>query len=85
MGTRDGARGRPASGADVSFEPDHTRLRPPNSRRWTDDELATLRRLAWCMTAGQIGVLLGRTALAVRTKAAHERVRLQTGAPGNGA
>lgn len=53
------------------------RRRPPNSRRWTDEELATLRRLAWCMTASQLGVMLGRTALAVRTKAAHERVRLR--------
>ena len=51
--------------------------RPPNSRRWTTDELAMLRRVAWTMTAAQIGLLLGRTALAVRTKAAHERIRLK--------
>jgi len=68
-------------GIDVSTlesnDHDGAAVRPPNSRRWTDEELATLRRLAWGMTAAQIGVLLGRTALAVRTKAAHERLRLK--------
>jgi hypothetical protein len=52
-------------------------VRPPNSRRWTSDELALLRRVAWTMSAAQIGLLIGRTALAVRTKAAHERIRLK--------
>lgn len=61
-----------------SEDRDPAPMRLPNSRRWTTDEVATLRRLAWCMTAAQIGALLGRTALAVRTKAAHERVRLRT-------
>ena len=67
--------------------PDHESapVRGPNSRRWTHDELATLRRLAWGMPAAQIGVLIGRTALAVRTKAAHERLRLQKDVRGNGA
>jgi hypothetical protein len=37
------------------------------------------------MTAAQIGVLIGRTALAVRTKAAHERLRLQKDVRGGGA
>ncbi len=62
-------------------DPERTPAKPPTSRRWTDEELATLRKLAWCMTASQIGILLGRTALAVRTKAAHERVRLQQDKP----
>ncbi len=62
-------------------DPNRVPARPPNSRRWTDEELATLRRLAWSMTATQLGLLLGRTALAVRTKAAHERVRLQQRSP----
>ena len=60
-------------------------LRLPNSRRWTSDELALLRRVAWTMTAAQIGILIGRTALAVRTTAAHERIRLKTDAAGGGA
>jgi hypothetical protein len=30
------------------------------------------------MSAAQIGVLIGRTALAIRTKAAHERIRLKS-------
>ena len=53
-------------------------LRLPNSRRWTSDELALLRRVAWSMSAAQIGILIGRTALAIRTKAAHERIRLKS-------
>jgi hypothetical protein len=60
-------------------------LRPPKSRRWTSDELAVLRRVAWTMTAAQIGILIGRTALAVRTKAAHERLRLKSDVVDGGA
>jgi hypothetical protein len=51
--------------------------RPPNSRRWSVDDVATLRRLAWTLTATQIALILGRTVLAVRTKAAHTRIRLR--------
>ena len=71
--------GRAATPRDVhdTKTPTDTAARPPNSRRWTTDELAMLRRVAWTMTAAQIGLLLGRTALAVRTKAAHERIRLK--------
>lgn len=57
--------------------------RPPNSRRWSADDVATLRRLAWTLTATQIALALGRTALAVRTKAAHARIRLRAGADGS--
>jgi hypothetical protein len=60
-------------------------LRRPNSRRWTSDELALLRRVAWSMSAAQIGILIGRTALAIRTKAAHERIRLKPDATGGAA
>ena len=60
-------------------------LRRPKSRRWTSDEQALLRRVAWTMNPAQIGILIGRTALAVRTKAAHERIRLKTDAAGGGA
>lgn len=51
--------------------------RSPNSRRWSADDVATLRRLAWTLTATQIALILGRTVLAVRTKAAHARIRLR--------
>lgn len=51
--------------------------RPPNSRRWSAEDVATLRRLAWTLTATQLAVALGRTVLAVRTKAAHSRIRLR--------
>ena len=51
--------------------------RAPNSRRWSDDDVQSLRRLAWSMTAAQVALVLGRTILAVRTKAAHERIRLR--------
>lgn len=60
---------------------DHTSIqrasRPPNSRRWSAEDVATLRRLAWTLTATQLAVTLGRTVLAVRTKAAHARIRLR--------
>ena len=52
--------------------------RPPNSRRWREEDVAMLRRLAWSLTAAQIAITLGRTVLAVRTKAAHERIRLRS-------
>jgi len=51
--------------------------RAPNSRRWSPEDVAKLRRLAWTLTAAQIAVILGRTVLAVRTKAAHSRIRLR--------
>jgi hypothetical protein len=60
------------------LDPQRERSRGPNSRRWSDEELGRLRRLAWSMTAAQLAALLGRTPLAVRTKAAHERIRLRS-------
>ena len=48
----------------------------PRARRWTDDELAQLRRLAATTPILDLARTLDRTVTAVRTKAAHQRVPL---------
>jgi len=56
-------------------------------RRWTDDELSLLRRLAYRKEPlSTIAAALGRTVLAIRTKAAHERLPLRDdpSMPGSG-
>lgn len=50
--------------------------RQPNARRWTPDELLLLRRLAPGTPVRELARLLERTVVAVRTKAAHERLSL---------
>jgi hypothetical protein len=50
--------------------------RPPNARRWTSEEIAQLRRLASSVPVRDIAQRLDRTVVAVRTKAAHERLPL---------
>lgn len=66
--------------SDTERTPTTPAIRPPNSRRWSPEDVATLRRLAWTLTATQLAVTLGRTVLAVRTKAAHTRIRLRADA-----
>lgn len=48
----------------------------PKGRKWTVEELSLLRRLAYHATPSAIAAALGRSVLAVRTKAAHERLPL---------
>jgi hypothetical protein len=48
----------------------------PKARRWTRHELAELRRLAASTPVRDIARSLDRTVVAVRTKAAHERLPL---------
>ena len=55
------------------------------SRRWTADELALLRAMAQRdEPVKSIAAALGRTVIAIRTKAAHERVELREDAPTHG-
>lgn len=46
-------------------------------KSWCEAEIAIIRQCALCMTAGQIGLLIGRTARAVDTKAQFEGIRLR--------
>jgi hypothetical protein len=56
----------------------------PKTRRWTLDELATLRRLARRARLSDIADALGRSIEAIRTKAAHERLPLDDDLPRSG-
>ena len=47
------------------------------SRRWTPDELSLLRSQAYSLPVSAIAAALNRSVLAIRTKAAHERLPLQ--------
>ena len=55
------------------------------NRRWSADELALLRALALRdVPVKSIAAALGRTVIAIRTKAAHARVALREDAPTHG-
>lgn len=56
----------------------------PKTRRWTLDELATLRRLAHSAPLSTVVTVLGRTVEAIRTKAAHQRLPLADDLPQSG-
>ena len=54
---------------------------PARTRRWTAHEVAELKRLAPHAPPEEIARVLGRTLIAVRTKAAHKRIILTDDAP----
>ena len=56
----------------------------PRARRWTTEDLAQLRRLAATTPIQELARALGRTVVAVRTKAAHERLPLAPDVPSSG-
>ena len=51
------------------------------TRRWTPDELAALRQLAYRVPLSALSEALGRSVEAIRTKAAHERLPLDDDLP----
>ena len=47
-----------------------------NGRRWTEEDVATLRELAPRLTAKDVALRMGRSLSAIRSKAAHLRISL---------
>ena len=47
-----------------------------NGRRWTEEDIATLKELAPRLTAKEIALRMGRSLSAIRSKAAHFRISL---------